>query len=130
MKTTGTWRWEREWCTAYDEILVTLPIPGYVIVPNKARYIDPDFEEDLKEAIAIGEEWSVICARRALKLGLAGHPVRHCPACGKLHVVGKRGSVGSSSVTRVTASMVSARPLYATTQFERLSQGLGPRLLA
>ena len=89
MKTTGTWRWEREWCTAYDEILVTLPIPGYVIVPNKARYIDPDFEEDLKEAIAIGEEWSVICARRALKLGLAGHPVRHCPACGKLHVVGK-----------------------------------------
>ena len=44
---------------------------------------------DLKEAITIGEEWSVICARRALQLGLAGRPVRHCLACGRLHLAGK-----------------------------------------
>ena len=89
MTTTGTWCWEQEWCTAYDERLVTLLVTGYVLAPNKQMYIDPDFEEDLKEAIASGEEWSVLCARRALKLGLAGRLVRHCPACGRLHLAGK-----------------------------------------
>ena len=30
MAITGTWCWERAWCTAYDERLVTLPITGYI----------------------------------------------------------------------------------------------------
>ena len=89
MPITGKWCWEQERCTAHDERLVTLPITGYILVPNKQTYIDPDFEADLKEAITTGEEWSVICARRALQLGLAGRPVRHCPACGRLHLAGK-----------------------------------------
>ena len=100
MKTTGTWCWEREWCIASDERLVTPPITGYMIVPTKTRYIDPDFEDDFREAIAMGEEWSVICAWRALKLGLAGRPVRHCLACGKLHVVGK-GILLDQALSRV-----------------------------
>ena len=70
MSITNTWCWEQAWCTAYDERLVALPITGYILVPNKQKYIDPDFEADLKEAITTGEEWSIICARRALQLGL------------------------------------------------------------
>ena len=94
MAITGTWGWERAWCTAYDERLVTLPITGYILVPNQQKYIDPDFEADLKEAITTGEEWSVICTRRALQLGLVGRPVCHCPACGRLHLAGKRLLLG------------------------------------
>ena len=89
LSVTDTWCWEQAWCTAYDERRVGLPITGYILVPNKQRYIDPDFEADLKEAVTTGVDWSVICTRRALQLGLAGRPVRHCPACGRLHVVGK-----------------------------------------
>ena len=89
LSVTDTWCWEQAWCTAYDERLVGLPITGYILVPNKQRYIDPDFEADLKEAVTTGVDWSVICTRRALQLGLAGRPVRHCPACGRLHVAGK-----------------------------------------
>ena len=80
-RTMGTCSWSEEWCTAYDERWVLLPITGYILVPNKQRYIDPDFEADLKEACETGEEWATICACRAIKLGLAGRPVRRCPAC-------------------------------------------------
>ena len=31
----------------------------------------------------------MVCARRPLRLGLAGRPVRHCLACGRLHLAGK-----------------------------------------
>ena len=65
------------------------PLLAIYLSQNKQKYIDPDFEADLKEAITTGEEWSIICARRALQLGLAGRPVRHCPACGRLHLAGK-----------------------------------------
>ena len=54
---------------SYDERMDSLPITGQTLVPNKQRYIDPVFEEDLREAIGTGKEWSVICARRALNLG-------------------------------------------------------------
>ena len=57
--------------------------------PHKQIYIDPDFEEDLREACTTGEEWPVLCARRAIQLGLGGRPVCNCLACGKLHLAGK-----------------------------------------
>ena len=74
---TGSWCWERELCTVYDERLVTLPITGFIMIPRKPRYIDPDLEEDLREATATCEKWYVICARRALKLGLVGRLGAH-----------------------------------------------------
>ena len=51
----GTWFWTHEWCTAYDESLVSLPITGYIMIPDTQRYIDPDFTEDLQEACTTGE---------------------------------------------------------------------------
>ena len=56
------------------------------MAPDNQRYIDPDFTEDLQEASSSGGEWSVM---RAVKFGLSGRPVRHCPACGRLVLVGK-----------------------------------------
>ena len=81
IRTSGTWCWSEEWCAAYEKRLVPIPMTGYIPASNKQRYIDPDFEADLKEACETGEEWATICACRAIKLGLAGRPVRRCPAC-------------------------------------------------
>ena len=87
-----------------DNVLVQLLVgvrPGDLeSLDLTGQRIDPDFEDDCREAIAMGEEWSVICAWRALKLGLAGRPVRHCLACGKLHVVGK-GILLDQALSRV-----------------------------
>ena len=61
-------------------------------MPDTPRYIDPilfDFVVDLETAYQTGDESSVICTRRAIKLVLAGRPVRRCLACGKLALAGK-----------------------------------------
>ena len=73
---------------AYDDCLVPIPITGYMMKPNRQRYIDPDLEEDLQEACKPAEERASTCAGCAIKLGLAERLVRHCPACCKLQVVG------------------------------------------
>ena len=106
-RTTGTWCWSEEWCTAYDELFVPLPLTGYILVPNKQRYIDPAFEEDLKKACKIGAEWASICARRAIQLGLAGWLARHFPACGHFQLPG-RHVAGWLIVWPATCSVVFA----------------------
>ena len=85
----GTLFWAHEWCAAYDERLIALPITLYILTPDKQRYIDPDFTEDLQEACSSGEDLSIITSRRAVTYGLSGRPVRHCPACGRLVLAGK-----------------------------------------
>ena len=53
----GAWFWAHEWCTAYDEKLVSLPITGYILTPDKQRYVDPSFYGGFAGGMLIRGRW-------------------------------------------------------------------------